>query len=78
MKKTEKTLLYEYIFNRTVQLQADLDNASHLMKYRRSDTLDAVEFMIAKERYDAFVEFSHDVMHLLHLMDKDGMEVDND
>lgn len=65
--KSFKTLLLQYFVNRRQSLQEEQDYNFHLLKYRRIDPVDLLEYQISLIRLQAFEEFCHDILALLDI-----------
>lgn len=65
--KSFKTLLLQYIVNRRQSLQEEQDYNFHLLKYRRIDPVDLLEYQISLIRLQAFDEFTRDILALLDI-----------
>lgn len=65
--KSFKTLLLQYIVNHRQSLQEEQDYNFHLLKYRRIDPVDLLEYQISLIRLQAFDEFSRDILALLDI-----------
>lgn len=72
MNKSFKTLLLQYIINQRQQMQEEQDYNFHLLKYRRIDTVDLLEYQISLIRLQAFDEFTRDILALLDISNGGG------
>lgn len=71
MTSAEREILYQYFVSQRTRLEDEFEICQSRLRYRRTDSIDCLEFMIAKERLQAFIEFSDDVQHLLKIVRKD-------
>lgn len=60
-------LLSDYIYNRRVYLERDLQQLQENLRYRSISSVDCLELIIAQERLAMFVEVTRDVTELLKL-----------
>lgn len=65
MKKAE--LLAEYIFNRRLYLEHDIQQLQENVRYRPVSSVDCLELIIARERLAMFLEVTKDITELLKL-----------
>lgn len=65
MRRTE--LLSEYIYNRRIFLEHDIQQLQDNLRYRSISSVDCLELIIAQERLAMFVEVTRDVTELLKL-----------
>ena len=65
MKITETELLYSYLIAEERRLSMDVTELTQSLRYRKIDTVDCIELMLAQERFDAFRHFSKDIRNLL-------------
>lgn len=65
MRRTE--LLSEYIYNRRIFLEHDIQQLQENLRYRSISSVDCLELIIAQERLAMFVEVTRDVTKLLKL-----------
>lgn len=74
-KKSIKRMILEYLINTRTNLQEDFDRNLRLVQVRRSDEIDVLELLISLNRLQAFDDFMHDIVAILHMSDiakKDG------
>ena len=69
MKKAD--LLAEYIFNRRIYLEHEIQQLQENIRYRSVSSVDCLELIIARERLAMFIEVTRDITALLKL--KSGM-----
>lgn len=67
MRKTEKELFCAYIINQRNRYEAELQERQRRIRYRNIDVDDLVEFLLLRERANAFDEFANTALTLLHL-----------
>lgn len=65
MRRTD--LLSEYIYNRRIFLEHDIQQLQENLRYRSISSVDCLELIIAQERLAMFVEVTRDVTELLKL-----------
>ena len=65
MKKID--ILSEYIYNRRVFLEHEVQQLQANIRYRSISSVDCLELIIAQERLAMFVEVTRDVTELLKL-----------
>ena len=60
-------LLSDYIYNRRVYLERDIQQLQENLRYRSISSVDCLELIIAQERLAMFVEVTRDVTDLLKI-----------
>ena len=60
-------LLSDYIYNRRVYLERDIQQLQENLRYRSISSGDCLELIIAQERLAMFVEVTRDVTELLKI-----------
>lgn len=60
-------LLSDYIYNRRVYFERDIQQLQENLRYRSIFSVDCLELIIAQERLVMFVEVTRDVTELLKL-----------
>jgi hypothetical protein len=60
-------LLSDYIYNRRVFLEHDIQQLQENLRYRSISSVDCLELIIAQERLAMFVEVTRDVTELLKI-----------
>ncbi len=68
-------MILEYLINTRTNLQEDFDRNLRLVQVRRSDEIDVLELLISLNRLQAFDDFMHDIVAILHMSEiakKDG------
>ena len=60
-------LLSDYIYNRRVYLERDIQQLQVNLRYRSISSVDCLELIIAQERLAMFVEVTRDVTELLKI-----------
>ena len=60
-------LLSNYIYNRRVNLERDIQQLQENLRYRSISSVDCLELIIAQERLAMFVEVTRDVTELLKI-----------
>ena len=67
MKNAEKNLIYEYMLNNRTLLANDYLICLEMVRFRSFDITDLVELLVAKIRYDSFLEFSGHITELMKM-----------
>ena len=65
MRQKEIEMLYQYLWNRYIYLEQDVQQVQQNVRYRRIDAVDCLELCLALERFQAFKQFSADVRRIL-------------
>ena len=65
MRQKEIEMLYQYLWNRYIYLEQDVQQLQQNVRYRRIDAVDCLELCLALERFQAFKQFSADVRRIL-------------
>lgn len=65
MKKSD--LLAEYIFNRRIYLEHEIQQLQDNIRYRSVSSVDCLELIIARERLTMFIEVTSDISALLKI-----------
>ena len=65
MRRTD--LLSDYIYNRRIFLEHDIQQLQENLRYRSISSVDCLELIIAQERLAMFVEVTRDVTELLKI-----------
>ena len=60
-------MILEYLINTRTNLQEDFDRNLRLVQVRRSDEIDVLELLISLNRLQAFDDFMHDIVAILHM-----------
>lgn len=72
MKMSEKDLLMQYIVTQEFRLEDELNELRKRIRFRKITIEDNLEMILAQQRLNDFVEFSRNVLALLHV----GREID--
>ena len=67
MTQKERDLLYSYIFTNTCRLEEELNTLKNNLRFRHIDVSDAVEYIVALQRFDTFREVTTHIRELLSL-----------
>ena len=67
MRITEKEVFCAYIINQRNRYDIDLQEQQRRIRYRDIDVTDLIEFLLLRERANAFEEFARTALSLLHL-----------
>ena len=65
--QSHKDILSLYFLRRVCELEDDVTEYRNRIRYRKYDTVDLLELIIAEERLQAFKEFRSDVTTILNL-----------
>lgn len=71
MTRKEIEMLQEYLLNMHSRLELELIESQRVLQWRRADTVDAIEYIIAKERFNLFCEVFSDISHILRIYGRD-------
>ena len=64
---TQKEVLMSYILNYRVRLESEFQRSQQQIRYRRIDTVDCLECIIAQTRLQAFEEYSAHIMAIMRM-----------
>lgn len=67
MKQTEKDIINMYIYNNTIRLEDNVKQLQNNIRYRRIDTIDCIELLIAQQELETFKEVTKHIKMLLKL-----------
>lgn len=67
MKQNEKDILSMYIYNNTVRLENNVRQLQSNLRFKRIDTVDCIELMLAQQELETFNEVTKHVRLLLKL-----------
>lgn len=67
MRITEKEIFCAFIINQRNRYDSELQELQRRIRYRKIDVTDIIEFLLLRERADAFEDFSQTALSLLHL-----------
>lgn len=70
MKEKEIDLLFAYIYNNRMRLEDEVSQLQANIRFRKIDSVDCIELMLATERLNTFKEVTKDIRMLLGLCDK--------
>lgn len=73
MTEKEKILLYSYVYNNTLQLENEVHQLQSNLRFRRIDTADIFELLVAQLRLEMFREISEHILSLLGEHYKNGL-----
>lgn len=65
MTEKEKILLFSYVYNNTLQLENDVKQLQSNIRFRRIDTPDIFELLVAQLRLEMFKEISENILALI-------------
>ncbi len=68
MTLLEKRLLLSYIYNNKCRLEDNVKQLQSNVRYRRVDSVDAVELLYALQELENFNQVTKDILLLLKLM----------
>lgn len=64
--------MFTYLMNRLTYFENDLSHCRDVLRYRETDEVDCLEFLVARVRLNAFKSFFHDIVRILKLYEKRG------
>lgn len=67
MRITEKEIFCAFIINQRNRYDSELQELQRRIRYRKIDVTDIIEFLLLRERVDAFEDFAQTALSLLHL-----------
>lgn len=67
MTEKERELIKAYLLNEDIRLDDEVRGIQQRLRYRRIDTVDAIEFALLLERYTSFKQFRKCIERLLSL-----------
>lgn len=67
MRKTEKEIFCSYILSQRSRYDIELQEHQRRIRYRNIDVNDLIEFLLLRERANAFEDFAQTALNLLHL-----------
>lgn len=65
MTEHERILLYSYIYNNRLQLENEVKQLQSNVRFRRIDTADCFELLVALLRQECFIEISEHILYLI-------------
>lgn len=65
--KSHKEILSLYFLRRLCSLEDEVTEYKNRIRYRKYDSVDLLELLLAEERLQAFKEFRSDVVSILNL-----------
>lgn len=65
MTEHERILLYSYIYNNRLQLENEVKQLQSNVRFRRIDTADCFELLVALIRQECFIEISEHILYLI-------------
>lgn len=71
MNKREHLSIVEYLYHMETRLENAVTDCSYRYIRRDLDSIELLEEIIAKERLQAFKEFSNDIIRILNLTEKE-------
>ena len=74
MRKQEHISLMQYFYNTQIRLENAVKDCSYRYIRRDLDSIDLLEEIIAKERLNAFKDFTQDVLTILKLNEEQGID----
>lgn len=78
MRQNEKDLLCKYIYNNSIRLEDNVRQLQNNLRYRRIDTIDCIELMLARQELETFHEVTKHIRILLKLNDRCEENVDSE
>lgn len=74
MRKQEHISLMQYFYNMQIRLENAVKDCSYRYIRRDLDSIDLLEEIIAKERLNAFSDFTQDILTILKLNEEQGID----
>ncbi len=74
MRKQEHISLMQYFYNMQIRLENAVKDCSYRYIRRDLDSIDLLEEIIAKERLNAFNDFTQDILTILKLNEEQGID----
>lgn len=65
MTEHERILLYSYIYNNRLELENEVKQLQSNVRFRRIDTVDCFELLVALIRQECFIEISEHILNLI-------------
>lgn len=65
MTEKEKILLYSYVYNNTLMLENEVKQLQSNVRFRRIDSPDVYELLVAQLRLEMFKEISEHILALI-------------
>lgn len=65
MTEKEKILLYSYVYNNTLMLENEVKQLQSNVRFRRIDSPDVYELLVAQLRLEMFKETSEHILALI-------------
>lgn len=65
MTEHERILLYSYIYNNRLLLENEVKQLQSNVRFRRIDTADCFELLVALIRQECFIEISEHILNLI-------------
>lgn len=62
----EKILLFSYVYNNTLMLENEVKQLQSNIRFRRIDTADIFELLVAQLRLEMFKEISENILALIN------------
>jgi hypothetical protein len=67
MRKNEKTLLMQYLFNMQLSMEREQSELVNNIRYRRFDCVDLLELMLLQERLQTFKAVRRDILYIVNM-----------
>ncbi|MBO7695322.1 MAG: hypothetical protein J6T10_22085 [Methanobrevibacter sp.] len=64
MTERERILLFSYVYNNTLELENEVRQLQSNVRYRRIDSADIYELLVAQIRLETFKEISEHIISL--------------
>lgn len=78
MKQSEKDLISKYIYNNYVRLENTVHTLQNNIRYRKIDTVDCIELMLAQQEFETFKEVTKHIRILLKINVRSEENVDTE
>lgn len=67
MRQNEKDIINMYIYNNTVRLEDTVKQLQNNVRFRRIDSIDCIELLLAQQELETFKEVTKHIKLLLKL-----------
>lgn len=67
MRQSEKDLINKYIYNNMIRLEDTVKQLQNNIRYRRIDSIDCIELLMAQQELETFKEVTKHIKTLLKI-----------
>lgn len=67
MRQSEKDLINKYIYNNMIRLEDTVKQLQNNVRYRRIDSVDCIELLMAQQELETFKEVTKHIKTLLKI-----------